>query len=219
MDVGESAETNPTSGGHQPYSIPAKPDLDPGALPKEPSFRSQLIPVIVIASGALIGIGSLAPWISEDSVGVRNAFQLGAGYGVTFAGPLSMMLGFLIVVFGIAALPPSPWPHLLQRASIVTGLVEGLVLVNRLPGLQDLVRQLNHVNSAINGPTPVFVTPGSITISTASLGFGYWMCGAGALLAVMAGIALPRTRAVLERDVATASSSPLDKSHVYTSRS
>jgi hypothetical protein len=206
MGVSESATKNLTSGGHTACSTPARPDLDPPTSLRDPSFRTQFIPVIVIASGAVIAIGSVAPWISEDSVGVRSAFQLGTKYGLTFAGPLTtLLLGILTVVIGIAALPPSPLSHLLQRSSIVTGVAEGVVLLNRLPGLQDMAKQLNRVY-VING-------------GSASIGFGYWMCGAGALLAVIAGIALPRRQVVEKSDDALTSSDPLEKSPIQTSLS
>ena len=200
-----SADGISTRDASQLHSTGARPDHDPLPVPSDPAFRAQFIPVIVIASGALIGIGSLAPWISEDSVGVRNAFQLGTHNGVTFAGPLTLLLGILTVIFGIAALPPSPWPHLLQRSSVVTGVAEGVVLLNRLPGLQDMAKQLNRAYVIIGG--------------SASIGYGYWMCGAGALLALMAGIALPRRRVVVERDASPTSSAPLDRSRIQSSRS
>jgi hypothetical protein len=205
MGVSESATKNLTSGGHTACSTPARPDLDsPNPLP-DPSFRAQFIPAVVIASGAVIAIGSLAPWISEDSVGVRNAFHLGTDQGLTFAGPLTLLLGVLTVVVGIAALPPSPLSHLLQRSSIVTGVAEGVILLNRLPGLRDMAKHLNRVYGT--------------NLGSASLGLGYWMCGAGALLAVIAGIALPRRRAVGKSDGALTSSVPLEKSRIQTSRS
>ena len=206
MRVRKSADGTLTRDASPLLSTAARPDLDPPTSLQDPSFRAQFIPVIVIASGALIAIGSPAPWISEDSVGVRNAFQLGTGLGMTLAGPLTLLLGVLTVIFGIAALPPSPWPHLLQRSSIVTGIAEGVVLVNRLPGLQDMAKHLNRIYGNDDGVT-------------ASIGYGYWMCGAGALLALIAGIALPRTRVLEKSDDALTLSAPLEKSRIQTSRS
>jgi hypothetical protein len=126
---------------------------------------------LAIAGGAMIAIGSLLPWVQIGGF-ARNGFQLGANESVTIDGPICLILGIVTIVIGITRLTNSAMPRFIQRSTIVTGVVVGFVLAGDYSAIHHSVDQTN----------------GSWDI--ASIGYGYWVCGVGALVAVAGGIVL-----------------------------
>jgi hypothetical protein len=130
---------------------------------------------LAIVGGVLISIGSLLPWIAVASVVSisRNAFQLGANESLTVDGPICILLGIVTLIIGITRLTGSTMPRFIQRSSIITGIAVGVLLILDWSGLHDLVNQINGTNGAI-----------------ASIGYGYWVSGVGALVAIVGGLVL-----------------------------
>ena len=130
---------------------------------------------LAIAGGAVLTVGSLLPWVSATTAigGIqRNGFQLGANQSVTVDGPLCLLLGILTAVIGVTSPSRARMPWFLQRSSIVTGVVAGVLLAIEWPGIHNLVDQI--------------VADGA----GASVGYGYWVCAVGAVLAVVGGFVL-----------------------------
>jgi hypothetical protein len=119
-----------------------------------------------------MAMGTLLPWITFNLSVSRNGFQLGSGDSLTADGPIVLGLGVVSVVIGVAALTRSNMPRVFQRSSIVTGIGVGTTLIADWSGIHNIVNQV------------------SAEGVTASIGYGYWVCGVGALLAVIGGIAL-----------------------------
>jgi hypothetical protein len=126
---------------------------------------------LAIAGGAMAAIGSLLPW-EQIGTFARNGFQLGAHDSVTFDGPACLILGIVTIVIGITRLTNSAMPRFIQRSTIVTGVLVGLVLAGDYSSIHHSVNQIT--------------ASGEI----ASIGYGYWVCGVGAVVAVAGGIVL-----------------------------
>jgi hypothetical protein len=166
------------------------PSTQPGTLPPPPDSARQTAtgaaadttPAsawLVIAGGVLMAGGTFLPWITATSAFgsiSRNGFQLGTSNGLTFDGPVTVLIAILTVVIGMTRLTQSSMPRGMQRSSIVTGIAVGLILVNRWSGIHDLVNQVNGSGVA------------------ASVGYGYWMCAVGAFIALCGGLALRQAK-------------------------
>ena len=127
-----------------------------------------------IFGGLLVAIGTFLPWLMANVVGAsftRDAYQLGAQAKLTFDGPLCVVLGVLTVGLGMLRLVRHDLPALLRRASLLSGLIVGLVVADRWSGAHKLVTELNN-----HGPVIAIV------------GYGYWMCAGGAVLAFLGGL-------------------------------
>jgi hypothetical protein len=115
------------------------------------------------------------PWVTATALGIsisRDGFQLGDRDALSFDGPVLLLLGIVTIVIGVSRLTKTAVPRFLQRSSIVTGVAAALVLVNRYPGIHDLVNQVNSSDDL------------------ASIGYGFWVCAAGALAAFIGGLVL-----------------------------
>jgi hypothetical protein len=132
---------------------------------------------LAIVGGGLMAIGVILPWITATAaLGIsisRDGFQLGNDDALTFDGPVLLLLGIVTIVIGVSRLTNTAPPRFLQRSSIVTGIVAAAVLINRYSGIHDLVNQVNSSSSAL-----------------ASIGYGFWVCSAGALAAFVGGLVL-----------------------------
>lgn len=122
--------------------------------------------------------GDFLPWLSATTgfgTGLtRNGFQLGKLDSLTFDGPLILLLGIITVVIGITHVTRSAMPTFIQRSPIATGVVVGLLLVNRWSGIHDAVNAVNQKDAS----------------AFASVGYGFWLCAVGAGLAIIGGLVL-----------------------------
>jgi hypothetical protein len=132
---------------------------------------------LAIVGGVLMVIGTVTPWFSDTALGIsisRDAFQLGTKDALTFDGPVILLLGIVTIVIGVSRLTRTAPPRFLQRSSIVTAIVVAIVLINRYSGIHDLVKQINSGSS----------------LAVASIGYGFWVCAAGAVAALIGGFVL-----------------------------
>lgn len=141
-------------------------------LPPDTSDTTPAGAWLAIAGGVLMATGTLLPWVTVAGVISRNGFQMGTNESVTIDGPVCLILGLVTVVIGITRLTRSTMPRFLQRSSIATGIIVGVVLAADYAGIHGLVNQIGKGG---------FI---------ASIGYGYWVCGVGAVVAVAGGIVL-----------------------------
>lgn len=168
-----------------PIPPPTIPPLSYMAPPHPPTTafqatRTDTTPagsVLAILSGAVMAIGAFLPWFTAH-IGFatlnRNAFQLGNNYGFSIDGVLLLAFGAIAIAIGISRFTRSQMPRWIQRSPIVLGLAAGLVLVNRVPSINDLAHNVE----------------GASSLLSAGIGYGVWVTGVGAALAVAAGFAL-----------------------------
>lgn len=123
---------------------------------------------LALVGGAMMVVGTVMPWVTAVAIITvnRNAFQLGANDTLTLEGPIVLLFGIVTLVIGITRLRQAEMPRYFQRSSIVTGLLAGIVV-------------------ALDYPTNHPFEPG----------YGYWVCAAGALVAVVGGIVLRKPAA------------------------
>lgn len=128
---------------------------------------------LAIAGGLLIAVGTFLPWMTFGLGTIsRNGFQLGANDALTAAGPVLAILGIVTVIIGITRLTGTVMPSWLQRSTIVSGLAAGVVVAVNWSGIHQVVE--NAQGSGIS----------------AAIGYGYWVCALGAVVAVAAGFVL-----------------------------
>jgi hypothetical protein len=126
----------------------------------------------IVISGLLVAGSTLMSWLTASiDFGTvnRNAFQLGIHESLSSTGPIALLLGLLMIGIGIARLTNSKMPQSLQQSPVVIALGVCADLGLQYSGLQNWVR---------NSESPVII---------ASIGTGYWICCAGAILGVVAG--------------------------------
>jgi hypothetical protein len=131
-----------------------------------------------IIGGGLAIVSSFLPWSSATMVlggATRNAFQLGAGEGFSVDGVVLLGLGAIAIIIGIVRLTNSAMPRYLQRSPIVLGLVVAAVAVNRIPGINTYV---HNIQSSCSGAC------------TASMGFGVYATFVAAALMLVGGLVL-----------------------------
>jgi hypothetical protein len=132
---------------------------------------------LAIIGGGLVALGAFLPWFTGATLGYlsfnRNSFQLSNQNGLTFAGPMCLLLASVTVVIGIVRLTQAAMPRFLQRSTIVTAIAIYLVLLSQYSGVQ---------HDWLN---PITDTMGSLAV-----GSGFWTCCAGALLALIAGFVM-----------------------------
>jgi hypothetical protein len=135
---------------------------------------------LTLFGGLLAASGTLVPWAIAKGPGAsisRNAYQLGGHNMVTLDGPLCLALGLLTIVIGWVRLRRRPISRVIARFSILTGILVGLVLGDRWSGLAKIVNGLNDHSNVI-----------------AMVSYGYWMCAAGAVFAVLGGVIIRPSR-------------------------
>ena len=170
--------------GTQWTDLPAPPPIGRATSVKPnigatgPTFEEAPRAVLcwtVVASGALVVLGSLLTWMTATAGIIsisRNAFQMGDHESLTPDGPLVMVLGLSLVGIGVAHLTSTSMPRLVQRSPIIVGLGIGLVLGYDYRSIHDWALSLN--SSGALG----------------SVGTGFWVCCVGDALALLAGIGL-----------------------------
>ena len=123
---------------------------------------------LAIVGGALLVVGTLTPWLTATVplVGTlnRNAFQLGAGEGLSYQGPIVALMGALTVVIGVTRLARASMPRYLQRSAIVTGIISAIVVVTGAASAHSWAQSA------------------SSNLIEASIGYGIWLAGIGAAL-------------------------------------
>ena len=102
----------------------------------------------------------------------RNGFQLGVNDAVTVDGPLLALLGIVTIIIGITRLTGTAMPSWLQRSTIVSGIVAAIIIALNWTGIHQVVESVQ--GSGIS----------------AAIGYGYWVCALGAVVAVVAGFIL-----------------------------
>jgi hypothetical protein len=133
--------------------------------------------ILAIIAGAVIAASAFLPWFTAH-VGFatlnRNAFQLGSNEGFSIDGILLLLFGAIAIAIGISRLTRSQMPRWLQRSSIAIGVFVGLVIADRAPEIALLAH-------TVQGDSSIF---------SAGIGYGVWVAGVGAALAVIAGFVL-----------------------------
>ncbi len=148
------------------------------AVPTSATFEEDPRTVLcwtVAASGALVALGALLPWMTASSGFIsisRNAFQMGARESMTTDGPIVLVLGLILVGIGVARLTNTAMPRFVQRSPIIAGLGIGVVLGYDYHSIHQWAASLN--SSGALG----------------SVGAGFWVCCVGDVLAILAGIGL-----------------------------
>jgi hypothetical protein len=128
---------------------------------------------LAIAGGLMIAVGSLLPWMTFGLLGLsRNGFQLGDNESLTADGPTCLVLGIITVIIGITRLTGTSMPRWIERSTIVTGILAGLTVVANWSAIHDFVSTIQSKGTS------------------AAIGYGYWICATGAVVAVVAGFIL-----------------------------
>jgi hypothetical protein len=99
--------------------------------------------------------------------------QLGNNYGFSVDGLVTLVLGLITCLIGLSMLLRFQMPPFVQRSSIVTGVVVGVLVLLNIPGLQDYVKSVG---------------------AGASTGYGLWVVLTGCALAIAGGLVLRATR-------------------------
>jgi hypothetical protein len=124
-----------------------------------------------------MAIAAFLPWFTAH-VGLvtinRNGFQLGNNYGFSIDGVLLLGFGAIAIAIGISRLTKSQMPRWIQRSTIVVGLAAGVVILLEVPSINNLAHRVESASSFVS----------------AGIGYGLWVAGAGAALAVVAGFVL-----------------------------
>lgn len=129
----------------------------------------------VLLGGVLVATGTLLGWMDATTGFVsitRNAFQLGSGESMTIDGPIALGLGIILIGIGIARLTRSAMPRYIQRSPIVVALGACVLVGLDYRSIHNWVLQVSSSNVI------------------ASIGIGYWICCAGAVVALLAGLGL-----------------------------
>lgn len=149
-----------------------KLESDAAGLPAATAGVSA-VALFALGGGLLITLGSLLPWATATApfLGTINVS------GVDGDGKITLILGVLILLTGVARFARSSLPGLLQVSPAVLGLIVGIVagidLVNVSSRISDLKAEAQG-------------------LATASVGVGLWVTLLGAILAVYAGVAARR---------------------------
>lgn len=162
----------------------------PFAAPAEPERRVAGSGWVILAGGLLLAIGSFLPWATATLLtGTlnRNGMQLGQNLSFSAGGLVVLLLGIVTCVIGLSVVLRFQMPSWLQRSSIATGLVAAFVVILTIPGIKDVVDNVNE-NAGSYG--------------SASLGFGLWVAILGGMLAVAGGVSASMARRASEQSSA-----------------
>ena len=153
------------------------------SLPRTPTLspREQVLDTrvawLVIAGGVIVAVASFMSWISATTIlgsVNRSAWQLGSGLSDDGTGPLLLILGLLLASVGWAMLGGRARRFSRKGIGIVIEVILLLLLVIEFKSLTDFTNQVG------------------TKYAVASIGFGYWISGVGAVVALVGSIKYPK---------------------------
>jgi hypothetical protein len=159
----------------QPGPTPT-PAAAPSGLTRNPDIPGA---VLTGFGGLLMIFGSFLPWLTVTAplIGTISRSGLdGGGDGV-----ITLALGIVTVLIGMARLMAATMPTLLYRASIITGLVAGATAIYANSQVQDRIAQAKDAAGEFAG------------LLVANTGAGLWTLGIGAALAIIGGMVTRKT--------------------------
>jgi hypothetical protein len=135
---------------------------------------SALIPsaALVLIGGGLILLGSFLPWVTASAPFVGTVSRSGMDGGGD--GVVTLILGAITLLIGIARITRSDLPRYVQRSAIVTGVIAAVVVGIDYSTLEDRIRAATQATNLIS----------------ASIGVGVWTVFVGAAFAVAGGLSL-----------------------------
>jgi hypothetical protein len=120
--------------------------------------------------GLLIVLGSFLPWLTATApfVGTISRNGMEGGDGI-----ITLILGVVVtILIGVSQLTATRMPALLQRSSIVTGVITGAVAIYDYVEVQRRIEDVKEQSELIS----------------ASVGAGIWTLIVGAILAIVGGV-------------------------------
>jgi RNA polymerase subunit RPABC4/transcription elongation factor Spt4 len=149
----------------------------PSLIPQERGFDGRFA-WLVIAGGMIAAVSTFMPWISASAIlGLsiyRSAWQLGNGLSDDGTGPLLLILSLLLACVG--------WSMLSGRVTRIRG--KGVSFIFEVVLFALLILEYKSLTDFTNQVGTKYVV--------ASVGFGYWICGVGTLVALVGSVKYPR---------------------------
>lgn len=153
-----------------------QPAAQPPPPPPSPPARLVRNPVVPGATmtglgGLLIILGSFLPWLTATApfVGTITRNGMEGGDGI-----ITLILGVITILIGVSQLTATRLPTLLQRSSIATGVITGIVAAFNYLEVQRRIEDANEQTELV----------------AASVGSGIWTLVVGAVLAIVGGVLL-----------------------------
>jgi hypothetical protein len=150
------------------WQPPAQPPSPP---PPTGLVRNQIVPgaTMIGLGGLLIVLGSFLPWLTATAPFVwtisRNGMEGGDGI-------ITLILGVVTILIGVSQLTATRLPSLLQRSSIATGVITGVVAIYDYVDVQRRIEDVKEQTDLVS----------------ASVGAGIWTLIVGAILAIVGGM-------------------------------
>ena len=175
--------------GDDGYWYPYDQGPPPATPPPRPTTAVRLsinpgTSWIVIVSGGLMALGSFFPWITASGlVNVsRNAFQLGHNETLSWNGPLLIIGAVIAIAIGVTQLFRTQMPAPFANSPLWAGIAGLIATIDGGTGANNLVHQANGQSSAV----------------IASVGYGVWVAGVGAVGAILGGLLTWREQRALD---------------------
>jgi hypothetical protein len=156
----------------QPPESPPAAAQPPESPPPAGLVRNQMVPgaTMIGLGGLLIVLGSFLPWLTATApfVGTISRNGMEGGDGI-----ITLILGVVVtILIGVSQLTATRMPALLQRSSIVTGVITGAVAIYDYVEVQRRIEDVKEQSELIS----------------ASVGAGIWTLIVGAILAIVGGV-------------------------------
>jgi hypothetical protein len=150
----------------QPAPQPPPPPPAPSGL-----MRNPVVPgaTMALLGGVLIVLGSFLPWLTATAplVGTISRNGMEGGDGI-----ITLVLGVVTILIGVTQLTATNLPTLVQRSTIVTGAITGIVAIINYLNVQRRIEDVREESELI----------------AASVGAGIWTLIVGAVLAIVGGV-------------------------------
>jgi hypothetical protein len=119
--------------------------------------------------GLLIVLDSFLPWLTATApfVGTISRNGMEGGDGI-----ITLILGVVTILIGVSQLTATRLPALLQRSSIITGIITGAVEIFDYVDVQRRIEDVKEQTELVS----------------ASVGAGIWTLIVGAVLAIVGGV-------------------------------
>jgi hypothetical protein len=155
----------------QPPESPPTAAQPPESPPPAGLVRNQIVPgaTMIGLGGLLIVLGSFLPWLTATAPFVGTITRKGMEGG---DGIITLILGVVTILIGVSQLTATQMPALLQRSSIVTGVITGAVAIYDYVEVQRRIEDVKEQTELIS----------------ASVGAGIWTLIVGAILAIVGGM-------------------------------